>query len=203
VKVWRLVVRSFGPGGVLAVNDISSKVEVVGPDVTEASPQGVADAAWDWFGDEYLGLLQADWQVQELIAEELTSGADETAVHVVDDPGTLPASVGTLPVEVAGLLSVRTRLATRSTRGRMFLPSPMESGQLVAHDTWGTAGTSYGARCIAFGAKLLDGHDFSEGVIDYHMSFGIWSRKNESFEDATSTVFRTQPHWLRSRSTAP
>jgi hypothetical protein len=196
-------VRSTGPGGVVAINTFATKVEVVGVDIDEASPQKVADETWAWIGASYLALLSPSWRCNEVTLEELTSGADETAVHVVDAVGTLAVSSGNLPVEVAGVLSIRTAKATRSTRGRMFLPSPLQSGQLSGPDTWQTVGTTYGAKCIAFGTTLLAGHDFSESLINYHQSFGIWSRKNESFQDATSTVFRTVPHWLRSRSTAP
>jgi hypothetical protein len=203
MKVWAVSMKNRAADGTVAVNTIAAKVEVVGPDVTEASPAKVADEASSWLTTSYLGLLHPSWTLEEVAVKELTSGADEAASHVVGSVGTLPASTGLLPVEVCGVLTLKTAFATRSKRGRLFLPSPLQSGQLTGVDVWSTVGTTYGARCAAFGATLLAGHDFTEGVVNYHMSAGVWSRKLGSFQDATATQFRTRPHWLRSRSTAP
>jgi len=201
-KVWQTVFRSLS-SSIEFINTVSVNVEIIGPDVTEASPAAVASAVDDWLRTPYLGMLHPGYTLEDITVNELTTGADETSQVTVGVGGTLPSSTGHLPLEVCGILSLRTALATRSTRGRIFVPSPGESGQLAENDAWSTAADTYYDAMKTFGDALLAGHDFTEGVIDYHASTVIWSRKNSSKQDVTGYLARTRPHWLRSRSTAP
>lgn len=100
------------------------------------------------------------------------------------------------------VVKLSTALATRSGRGRIFIPSPRRAGQLTSPDQWDTAAT-YWTGVGSFATALVAGTNATIGGDTFHLTTGVWSRLHGTFQPCTGFVRRRQPHWLRSRSTAP
>jgi hypothetical protein len=120
----------------------------------------------------------------------------------VGNVGTLAAGTGALPSEVCLVAKLSTALATRSGRGRLFFASPIYSSYLSSPDQWNTGG-AYWTAVNAFLTSLKNGLDVTHDTIAHHYSLRVWSRKRGDSHDVTGYSMRQQPHWLRSRLTAP
>ena len=102
------------------------------------------------------------------------------------------------------VLTWRTDLATRSGRGRIFVPSPLGSATLESPDKWDPE-AQYWIHAGTFGDNFTSPFTFNYGVLleSATLTGRVWSRVNDEGHDVTSFIRRTRPHWLRSRSTAP
>jgi hypothetical protein len=164
-----------------------------------------AEALDQWLRDDYLTLLVPNYTVDAFTIREL--GVEEPAVHevAVGDAGTLSSQTGELPAECCMVITWRTAVATRSGRGRQFIPSPRGSGALSGPDTWKVSGP-YWEHAADWIALIVAGHTFSYGeggLEESQLTPEVWSRVHNTGHDITSGVRRSRPHWLRSRSTAP
>jgi hypothetical protein len=193
-----LSIRSHDDGGVLFVNTLACKVDgasLLDPDVP------MPDVAW--FMTEYKALLPAAYTVTELVARKILPDDGSMGTHPVNDTGDLFApGTANVPRELCLLLAVKTDTNTRSGRGRMFLPSPRVASFLGDTIGWNTT-SDYWTAAGAFADKLLEGYDFTHDLIEYHMSFVLWSRKENLARDVVTCQRKFPYHWLRSRSTAP
>jgi hypothetical protein len=199
VRVWECAYKSTSDLGELVVNTLHVRVIESPDDNFDAGANAVAAAVDAWLQEDYLACLDTAYHTDTLTVRTVDAGTPLLADLAVDEDGTLADLGGKLPGGVAAVLSFKTLLPTRRGRGRMFLPSPTSSGHLDTDNAWLTSGTSIGAKAIALGATILEGTSFTEGAVDYDVVPVVWSRVGASAEDITSVVFRTRPHWLRSR----
>ena len=187
---------------VLFVNSFAVRCDGVLPGAPDLGAGTVADEVSTWLTTAYRAMLPAAYSVSDVSVRELYTSTPAQGVHAISAAGTLSGSSGNLPREVCLILSLKSAVATRSGRGRMFIPSPLNSGFLSSQDVWDTA-SAYWSAVNTFGNALLAGRTFTSGVLDYHLSCRIHSRTRNEDYDLTSFVRRPQPHWLRSRATAP
>jgi hypothetical protein len=195
--------KSHDAGGVLYINTLAIKVDPTGPDLTEVTPQQAADHLNTWLGGHYRDLLHNSYTLDEVGVRSILPDDGSEAVHAVGLPGLL-TGVGAIsvPKELAAVITLKTSTATRSGRGRMFMPSPRNVGYLGDVTNWAT-GTDYWNFLAAFGDAILAGHTFTIGPLEFHMSGRVHSRAKNTSYDITAYVRRTPYHFLRSRSTAP
>lgn len=198
---WRVAFRSH-KGSELVVNTFCVHTAVVGIDTENASAGDVATAINTWLSAKYLDVLVADYTFDDITVTNLPPPTTVEAVHTVNSTGTLASGSGDLPQEVAMVVSLRSALANRRGRGRLFIPSPLHSSHLDAPDEW-QAGDAYWANVGTLMDAMLAGHDFTAGLgglVNFHASLRVWSRAGSASHDVTSYVRRKQPHWLRSRA---
>ena len=202
-KQWEAHFKSHDSGGVIYINTMAIKVDLVGPDLLEATAQQAADAFHTWLTGHYRDLLHSSYTLDEVGVRSILPDSGDEAVHAVGLAGLLNGTGAVaVPKELTMCLTLKTATATRSGRGRMFLPSPRNVGYLGDVTNWATA-TDWWNFAGAFGDAILAGHDFTAGSIDYHMSARVHSRVHNTSYDVTGYVRRTPYHFLRSRSTAP
>jgi hypothetical protein len=195
--------KSHDAGGVLYINTLAIKVDPVGPDLEEATPQQAADAFYTWLGGHYRDALHSSYTLDEVGVRSILPDTGTEAVHAVGLAGLLNGTgAAAVPKELCGLITLKTATATRSGRGRIFMPSPRNVGYLGDVTNWATA-TDWWNFQAAFGDAILAGHDFTIGVLSWHMSARVHSRVHNTSYDVTGYVRRTPYHFLRSRSTAP
>jgi hypothetical protein len=196
--------KSTGPSGVELVNTFAVKwddnIALEDPGATD-----ITTALANWLVDDYVSILPSAITFDELTVRSILPDVEVTAAHTVGLSGLLSAGEGDLPVECCTVCTLRTGNATRSGRGRMFIPSPLASSYLDSPDHW-DASSEYWSAINVFMNDLQDGHDFDYGDLDAfsaHLSLVVWSRHLDEAFDSTSFTVRSRPHWLRSRSTSP
>lgn len=199
---WEAAFRSTDPNGVLYVNTLAVHVEPPLVSLGDPSANEVAQAVFDWLATEYRACLNTTLTVTEIGTRELFSSTPAAGSKVVGALGTLPNGTGLLPAEICGVITWRTAIATRSGRGRVFIPGPAYSSELVGRDTWKTS-TGFLTAMQAFANKVMAGANFTHSAEVWHISGRVHSRTDSVSRDITSAVVRSRPHWLRSRSTAP
>lgn len=202
MKDWRVSLISHDGNGVQYVNTLCAHVQQTVLDLADLGASDVASAVDTWLRTKYRDVLAAAYTFDEIQVRELFTETPAEAASTVGLAGTLTPGSGQLPREVCMVLSFKSDVATRSGRGRIFIPSPQNSSYLVAPDTWSTSG-AYWTNVGALGAQLLTGQNVTFNLIDYHVSLRIHSRKHNATYDVKSYLRRPAPHWLRSRSTAP
>lgn len=202
-KDYAVAIRGHYNDGVTTVSTLCAHVEVDGPDVSEASISEAGNAIAGWLGDPYRHCLPGVWTLDEIVSRELFDSTPAEHSVSVGAAGDLTASGAYRAAkELCVVLNVKSSVATRSGRGRMFFPSPLYDGYLGDQTNWLQSG-NYWTKLGLFVDALLAGHDFTASLIDYHVSMRIHSRKLNDTFDVTSITRRPAYHWLRSRSTAP
>ena len=188
--------------GVQAVNTMCIGIEGGTPDPLGLPAATVVADIDAQLRATYRGLLQTAWSLDSASVRELLTATPTKADLAVGQAGLLGVGTGNLPVEVCQVLSFSTALATRSGRGRMFLPSPFYSSYLSAPDVWATGG-GYWVAAASFANVLTTPWTVVHGPTTYHYASYVFSRHTQSIHAITGYVRRSRPHWLRSRSTAP
>lgn len=196
--------RSTAPGGELIVNTMAAHVVwdtgLPTPEIDE-----IVDAIDAWLTEDYCQMLADDYSVDQLAVRQLDSETPWVRDRELNLTGTLGSVSGELPVECCLVLSWRSDLATRSGRGRIFVPSPLGSAALQAPDKWSTT-AQYWIHAGTFADRYMTEQDvdYGTGGIDtFHLFPMVWSRVHQEGYTLTSWIRRSRPHWLRSRSTAP
>lgn len=202
VREYRAALRSTDSIGTEYVNTFAIKVEATGPDLTEPTATQVADQVNTWLNTAYRACLHPGLTFQDVNVHQLFSGTPVAGLKVVGQVGQLGALSGFVPREVCCVLSLKTAVATRSGRGRLFIPTPRYSDYLSGQDLFDPAG-NYWIKIGLLGDALLAGRTFTESSVEYHMSTRVHSRVRNVTYDVTGYQRRSQPHWLRSRASAP
>jgi hypothetical protein len=148
-------------------------------------------------------VLQSAYVFDVVASRELYTDTPSVGESAVGVAGTLGAGTGLLPRECCMVVTLRTAVATRSGRGRMFLPSPLYSSNLASQDAWATGTGGWYSAVGTFMDKLMAGVDVTHSTFGHHLSLRVHSRRHATSYDVTSYVRRLQPHWLRSRMTSP
>ena len=196
--------RSHDSAGVLYVNTFS--LHETWGDIEPTPGMGdTANAIDSWLTSLYVHMLSVSYTVDTLAIRELNTALPKAHEKATGGAGSITSGSGPLPREVCQLVTLKSDVATRSGRGRMFIPSPLASSFLSANDAWNTAGV-YWTAATAFFNALITPHTFaygSGGIYNATLTAEIWSATHGQGYDVTSFVQRQAPHWLRSRSTAP
>jgi hypothetical protein len=182
-------------------------------DTDNPDPLDVANELDTQFRTLWLNLLHTSWTFDRIAVTTVTQPGNpgqvpRAAEKAIGVAGARPGSNTDLPDPMCGLLSIKTGLAGRSFRGRMFLPPIEVSGEVIG-DLLSSAG-NYSTAVAAFQTKLTNsfggGSTFSTLWQDtWHMRIGIYSPTrhrqgfNPWFSNATSTRYDRSVHWLRSR----
>lgn len=158
------------------------------------STSGEADAASDavrafWAG--LVGFINTGLQIQVQSEVEQVDPVTGFVLQVFDFPQTVVAATGNapLPFSTQGLIRWRTGsfVAGKEIRGRTFIPNLANDAQLNAVPSVGFLNSANAAGT----ALLLAGSPAGD--------FGVWSRKNGSFHNASSRSTWSQFAVLRSR----
>jgi len=203
-KDWQIALKSHHvPSGALVINTFCVHDHSSVPLSDPLDAQTVADDVAAWITTLYKAVLQSAYTFDTVDSRELGTDTPAIGSSAVGAAGTLGAGTGLLPREVCMVVTLRTAVATRSGRGRMFIPSPLYSSNLASQDAWLTGTGGWYAAVGAFFDALVAGRDVTHGSIDHHYSLRVYSRKRNASYDVTSYTRRLQPHWLRSRMSAP
>lgn len=183
-------------------------------DTSNPSPLDVANELDGQLRTLWLNLLHTSWTFDRIAVTTVgnpnnPSQVPSAAEKAIGVAGARPGSNTDLPDQMCGLLSIKTGLAGRSFRGRIFLPPIEVSGEVVA-DTL-TTGGNYSTAVAALQTKLLDsfggGSTWSTLWRDtWHMKVGVYSPTRHRqgftpfFTNATATRYDRSIHWLRSRA---
>lgn len=206
-KVWRCAYKTTWFGGVAVVNTFHVQTDLSLGE-TEPSAAAIRDDLNDALKTKYKALI---WNAATLdsftVTEELVPGSTdipESASVAIGEAGTVALSSSNFPQEGCALLQLRTASASRSSRGRMFLPPFMNEGY-VQRDSWVAGGQL--AAINTFADELIATHDVSEdgGATHVNVNTVVYSRtrRGRTLDPYTFliTSYARDPrvHWLRSR----
>lgn len=195
---------STDAGGVEYVNTLAVKSDPVGIDSNEQTAGEFLAAVDDWLADAYRAVLSDAYTLVRLQLVGIL-GWDAEGSRSIAGGGTLSnvSNVGApIPREVAAIITWKTGTHTRSGRGRIFVPAPADAHHLASRNAWNT-GTAYWSGLEAFAGAVLEGWDTPFETPDVHLSGRVYSRVDAVTRDITSYIVRLEPHWLRSRASAP
>jgi hypothetical protein len=145
------------------------------------------------------------------VREELAPGDSSIpaeSVASINLAGTRAPGDTKLPTGLCQLATIRTNAAVRSGHGRLWMPPAVDGASLAATHTFVAAGT-YQLANKAFLDELQLHHDMGLLGVDGHLDTVIYSRTRRArgdadyFFDMTAYILRAEPHWLRSRQSAP
>lgn len=202
MRTYALAIRSH-LGATIIVNTLCVRHDPVLPGSPDVDIETAAADVKAWLEATYKAILPVFYTIDAFALRDLYTDTPAEAEASSGLVGTLPVSgTSKCPVGASLLLSIKSGVATRSGRGRLFLPSPIYDGYMASSVGWLTSGT-YWTNVTAFKTALLDGHDVTHGGLDSHLSLRIHSRKRNEDYDATSITLREPYHYLRSRTTSP
>lgn len=203
-KIWQVALKSHHTAsGAQVVNTFCVRDYSGVPLSDPLAAQTIASDVKSWIETEYKAVLSNLYTFDEVAVRELQTNEPTIGSVAVGAAGTLGAGTRALPREVCMVVTLHTSVATRSGRGRMFIPSPLYSSHLASQDAWLTGTGGWYAAVGDFFEKLLDGHDVEHDLIAHHLSTRVYSRRHNTSYDVTSYTRRLQPHWLRSRMSVP
>lgn len=203
VSTWQAAFRGHYSDGPLLVNTFCVKVDDGGA-LSHPDPGEIAQGVVDWVGESYIFAQPTSVTVDELAVRELYENEPRVAAVSLNDTGQV--TVGSaFPREIVRVMTLRTDVATRSGRGRMFMATPQTAGALQSAENFVVSGTWF-SNLEAFRDALLAGHDIDYGPLgayEAHLSCRVHSRVRNTDYDVTSILIRQRCHWLRSRASAP
>lgn len=211
-SIWRCSYVSHHSSGVQFVNVfhvVNHDTSLIGHDATA---DDVRDALHTALTTKYRAILPTTVTVDTLVVrEELAPGSTSVpseSSQTIGAAGTLTTSGDQLPVPVCNLVTLYSNAAVRSGHGRLFLPGCVGAGNLDTNGNWDMA-TAYQTAVTAFMDELKATHTHSGWTSDQLMHLVVYSRTRRAaalanyWFDVVSYTKRTQPHWLRSRLSAP
>lgn len=179
---------------------------------TQASADSVRDALHTALTTKYKALLTNQATLLSLMVREETapgSGAiPEESLQSINAAGTYSPSNSNLPMSVTMLAKISTNAAVRSGHGRIFFPSPQSSGTLGS-GVWALGADGYYLAVKAWLDEYMLNHALLTPFTDFSVKPVVYSRTRRARGDAnyyfgvTGYSIRPEPHWLRSRATAP
>ena len=204
-NIYRCAWRSTWFDGVEVVNTFHVQTDV-GFGGSEPDIADVADDLDDALRTKYKALIWDSSTLDDFtLTEELADGDSSIpAQHVISiaAAGTHNPSDETAPTEICALLQLRTAVASRSARGRMFLP-PCVNALYYVRDAWAAGGQL--TAITTFADELISTHNV--GSTDVNTVIYSKTRRDRTEDPftfkVTSWARDARPHWLRSRSSAP
>lgn len=211
-SIWRCSYEVDHSTGVRFVNTFHVVVHDSSLVLGGGSAAQVRDVLHSALTTKYRAILPTNCTVQALVVrEELAPGSTavpEEASQTIGAAGTLSTSGDMLPPPTCILATFYTNAAVRSGHGRMFLPGCGPAANLTSAGTWDTTTTLWTA-LAAFLDELKTNHGAGIFGTDFTAHQVIYSRTRRAagassyWFDVQSYVRRQQPHWLRSRLSAP
>lgn len=213
-RLWRWAYNSDHNSGVRIVNTgyvVTTEDFGGGGDGSAAQ---VRDALHGALTTKYRAMLAADFTVQSLVIREQLKPGDtdvpEEAAQTIASAGTSTGTGDRLPLGCCMLVSIYTNAAIRSGHGRRFVYPGGYASALTSAGIWDPSGGGIWAAVAAFEdeAKLTHSVDTGFGTTATAHPV-VYSRTRHGLNldpwyfDITSYTRRPQPHWLRSRMTAP
>lgn len=204
-KTYGIAVRTSTPSGAIFANTACVRCDPAGID-PEADISDVADAIWSWWSTYYVFVISSSYTIQTLHLQELYNVAPPVWDKTINVAGSAVSGTA-LPRELCRVITLNTGIGGRRYRGRMFLPCPRNTGELLSSDanrfdttsSWWSAGHS-------FCSDLLSGDDFTygpAGVYSAHLSLRVHSRVGAFDKDVVGIQERDAVHFLRSRTSIP
>jgi hypothetical protein len=204
-RVYRCGLRAIG-GTEEALNTLHYVAEGVVGEVDVASAQEVGDKVRDALSAAFRAFLPTSWTFDGVYVSEVVDPGDPSAVGSSAYSSAMAAGtrVGTpnAPLEMCGLISLRTSLAGRSFRGHLFAPPITSVTSDVSNETLQTAYvTLLNNYATALGTNLATG-----GLIHWsNIEQIVYSRTRAErgldpfYAKVTARVPSTRVRWLRSR----
>ncbi len=213
-KLWRVSYTSTNAGGVQAVNVFHFVDRPASGFTTTGSAAAVRDALNTALTTLYRLCIANTWTVGALVvAEVLTPGSTdvpEEASITIGSVGSITTSGDQLPPPICPLVTFYTNAAIRSGHGRCFMPNPGNAAVLAASGAWDITAAPFAAAYPNFLTALRSAiHPDVPVDPDSTLSQVVYSRTRHArgdsqyYFDVVSANLRLQPHWLRSRMTAP
>jgi hypothetical protein len=177
-----------------------------------ASADEVRDNVAAGLKDLYRAMLPTDATLDEIIVRsevrDPAQDVPEQSQLTVGQAGTRTIVTNQLPKSICVLATIRTNAPVRGGIGRVFLPAPVEASWLDAGSWSSGITTNSGSPWKQFMDAAIATQSW--GTINQHdLPLVVYSRTRHRRGDAnywfaaSGYVIRSQPHWLRSRATAP
>lgn len=199
-SAWRASLNSHDSTGTLYINTIGVKMDPVSGD--GLSPTDLAAAVNTWIGATYRALLPTRLTFDSITVREMFVPDPAEGVHAVALAGTYPETMNA-PRMLCAIAAWKTDVATRSGRGHIALPLPLNAA-LIGGDNLNGASGYVTTTAPAFFDALDAGHDWtSGGVTEGHLSHVVLSVKNAAYYDVKTRLLRSQIRWIERRQTAP
>lgn len=210
-KVYRCSYKTVTDGGVELVSTFHYQTDLNSPDDDEPDITDIASAVKNHLHAGYKACIHSTYTIVALEArEEVQPGSGDVgaaSVVTINEAGGFTSADKAIPVAACLVIRRRTAAAIRSGRGHLALPGSRYSGSMDTNGRWSASGAFWTA--VTALAALLD-DDLSVGTISpVTVHPVIYSRVRHAkgldpftFK-ITSATPQVQPHWLRSRMTAP
>ena len=209
--VYRCSYKSTTPTGVQNVNTFHYQTDKGSPLDAEPDISDVAGAVNAHLKTLYKAILPSDATLTSLdsvLCVRPGSGDIPTANTIsINELGTALITNEAIPVACGLLIRKKSPAATRSGRGHIVLPSPRFSGVMTANATFATT-TAYWTDVLALCNAMNDSLTIGTLTVTTLRPV-VYSRTRHEREDdpftftLTNAVPQQQPHWLRSRMSAP
>jgi hypothetical protein len=160
-------------------------VLTVGPGSVAA--QDVADTLRPGFQTAYLNILTEQATFQALSAQKLRPlpvGSEAFSFATLPNDGLRLGDA--LPRQTCGVISLRTALAGRSNRGRLYAPFPAE----VDNEADATPTPDYVTRLVVLASLLDDDQMVVSGAVTETLRPAVLHRSTMTVEFITSTIPR-------------
>lgn len=209
---YRVALMSDHTSGVRIVNTfhVVSTGDTLGEDSNAAD---VRDALVTALKTKYKAILAPTITLQSLVVrEELAPGSldvPDEASETIGEVGTLTVSGDMTPLPLCVLATLYTNAAVRSGHGRLFLPGFVPASFLASSGQWDTSIAWWTSNLKNFLDELVTDHHAGGTPGGSTVHPVVYSRTRRAaalpnyWFDVVSYTRRTQPHWLRSRTTAP
>jgi hypothetical protein len=175
---------------------------------SEPDPDDVADEIWNTVGLNFQQATATAIVCDELVVTEqvLPPAIGVQGAHAVAAGGLLPIGDTKLPGAMSALLSWHTAVHSRSARGHTFMPNPFNSADLKANGLWSDTFLAqlqgFANACLTEGHIGQDPFDTTLIPVIYSRTRHVRGQDPHTFK-VTGVSVRPNPHWLRSRTTAP
>lgn len=199
----RVAFRSQGAGAGPAQLSVNI-IHVVAAQLT--SPFDASTIASDidtQMGTQYRACLADYFTWHDLTVTDVTPSAPTLAQHVLSKEvaGTRSGTDNDLSYGLCAVIALKTGIAARYARGRVFAPPAGVSSSVDSNGIWKTS-NAYWTNCNAWAAKLQTG--WTAGDTDYAPAVFSPTRvarsEDPSYWSIESAVVRPQQHFLRSRT---
>ncbi len=213
-SLWRCAINSTHTTGVRIATVLHYKARAHATTSADASAHQVADQLVTDLAAKYRLLYSNKWTQNDFtVTEVVTPGSGSIPDHWVHGIGTLGSispSGDSLPIPTAVLVTLYTNAAVRSGHGRSFLPNPELAANLDANGKFDTATAWWTGALASWCAQMPTDSRVNDGLlVDQDLSLVIYSHTRHAagqpsyYFDVVQATPKVNPHWLRSRMTAP
>ncbi len=156
----------------------------VGADLT---PAVIATDFSAFFAAPFKGLMHNTATYDGVKVQKIWPPPATVPAVVTADSGVGTTGAAGLPPQTCGLLSLRTALAGRANRGRMYLPFPSEQDNV---DATGRPSAGYQAVGFTLGGQMITPRIITVGAQTMTFVPGIYHRVTHNFDPFTSRIMR-------------